>query len=217
MKSKSKITGGARLCRALLIASIIGAAAIPQSRDALQAQTLNLNYGFVSKRGNGATNAEVIFPAQPDTIIRLTSYDVTGDGASSILKLQAGTYSATLTNAALSTATNVSLYGNSYIVAGDNVVFQKADNTVFSALVDTTNGVQLTFASQLGTALAAGDKVYRMGITHTNGIGAATVRKDGQAIFAAPLRNPLRLITWSNTTATAINSATAAYGSVPQN
>lgn len=180
-----------------------------------QAQTLNLNYGYVSKRGQGTTNAEVIFPAGDNVIVRLTSLDTTNDVANSIIKLQAGTYGAVLTNSAASTATNVSLYGNSFIVAGDTVVFQKADKTVFSALVDTTNGVQLTFAAQIGTAVAAGDTVYRMGLTQTNLVGAGTLRKDGPAIYAAPVSKPLRILSFGGSAVSAIN-ATAAYGAIPQ-
>jgi hypothetical protein len=183
------------------------------------AQTLNLTYGYVTKRANGATNAEVIFPAgSGSTIARLVSLDVTSDAAGGILKLQGGTYDATISVAALSTATNCAVLGNSYIVAGDTVVFQKADGTVFSAAVDSTNAVtNINLTAQIGTALAAGDKVYRMGLLATNTIGAATVRKEGPAIFAARLRSPIRLLSYGATTATAINSATVAYGSTPEN
>src|SRR5213082_2349342 len=176
MKEKMKkilLPGRARLRRALFIGMLL-ALALPAG-----AQTLNLNYGLVSKRANGATNAEVIFPANPNAIIRLLSYDVTGDAAGAILKLQGGTWSTTITTNALSTATNVGVALNQYIVAGDTIVFQRADNTVFSALVDTTNVLALTFTNQIGTALSVGDRVYRMGQLATNTIGAATVRKDG--------------------------------------
>lgn len=183
------------------------------------AQTLNLDYGYVTKRAYGATNAEVIFPAgSGSTIARLVSYDVTSDVAGGILKLQAGTYGATIGAAALSTATNCSVLGNSYIVADDIVVFQKADGTVFSATVHGTNAAtNINLTAQIGTALAAGDKVYRMGLMATNAIGAATVRKEGTAIFAAPLRNPIRLLSWGAGTNTGINSATVAYGTAPEN
>jgi len=185
--------------------------ALALSAFSLQAQTLNLNYGFVSLRANGATNAEVIFPANTDAIFRLTSYDITNDTAGAIVKLQAGTYGATINATASSSATNCVVIGNSYIVANDTVVFQKADNTVFSATCHSTNGTTINLTGQLGTALAAGDKIYRMAILHTNLVSAATVRKDGICIFAAPLRQPMRLLTFGNTTITAINSASGYY------
>lgn len=182
------------------------------------AQTLNLDYGYVTKRANGATNAEVIFPAASDKIARLVSFDVTSDAAGGILKLQGGTYGATISASALSTATNCSVLANLYIVAGDTVVFQKADNTVFSAAVDSTNAAtNINLTAQLGTALAVGDRVYRMGLLATNAIGNATVRKENAgAIFAAPLRNPIRLLSYGASSATAINSATVAYGTAPE-
>lgn len=199
--------------------TLIAITAMAMLACTLSAQTLNLNYGYVTKRANGATNAEVIFPAgSGSTIARLVSLDVTSDAAGGILKLQGGTYSATISATAASSATNCSVLGNLYIVAGDTVVFQKADNTVFSAAVDSTNAAtNINLTAQLGTALAVGDKVYRMGLLATNTIGNATVRKEGTAIFAAPLRNPLRLLSYGATTATAINSATVAYGSTPEN
>ncbi len=182
------------------------------------AQTLNLDYGYVTKRANGATNAEAIFPAAQGKIARLVSYDVTSDAAGGILKLQGGTYAATISVAALSTATNCAVLANLYLVANDDVVFQKADGTVFSGTVYSTNAVtNINLSAQLGTALAAGDRVYRMGLLATNAIGTNTVRKDGPGLFAAPLRNPIRLLSWGATTATAINSATVAYGTAPEN
>jgi hypothetical protein len=190
---------------------ILLAATLLLLTDAAIAQTLNLNYGYVSLRGNGATNAEVIFPANTDAIFRLTSYEVTNDTAAAILKLQAGTYGATISSNAASSSTNCTVLGNSYIVANDTVVFQKADNTTFSATVSSTNGTTINLTGQLGTALAAGDKVYRMGILHTNLVGSATVKKDGPCIFAAPLRQPMRLLTYGNTTITAISSASGFY------
>jgi hypothetical protein len=196
-----------------LAAAIIGLAFLVLPA---QAQTTYLNYGYVSKRAGGAvTNTEVIFPQRDNAIIRLTSYDVTGDNAACVLRLQGGTYASTVVSNALSTATNVYLLGNSYIVAGDIVVFQKATGQPFSATVDLTNSTQLTFAAQLGVALTAGDKVYRMANLATNTVGNATVRKDGPGIFASQVSMPLRLFSYGSASATAINSATAAYGCTP--
>lgn len=200
--------------------TFIALTAVAAAVMAVLAQTLNLDYGYVTKRANGGTNAEVIFPASSGSVIaRLVSYDVTSDAAGGILKLQGGTYGATISASALSTATNCSVLGNLYIVADDNVVFQKADGTVFSATVHSTNAAtNINLTAQLGTALAVGDKIYRMGLLATNAIGNATVRKEnGGAIFAAPLRNPIRLLSWGASSATAINSATVAYGATPDN
>lgn len=197
-----------------LVAIIIGLVWL--AMPAAQAQTIFLNYGYVSKRAGGAvTNAEVIFPAADQRIIRLTSYDVTGDHANCILRLQGGTYYSLISSNQITTDTNLWLSANLYIVTGDTIVVQKTSGAsrgqTFSALVDSTNLMKLGFATQLGVAVAAGDKVYRMANLGTNTIGSATVRKDGVAIWASQISTPLRLFSYGSTTATAINSATAHY------
>jgi hypothetical protein len=97
--------------------------------------------------------------------------------------------------------------------AGEVVVLQPATggNFLNQVLTVTTNQTfqSLRFTAAHGVALAVGDLVYATG-TNSTPVGAATLRKTGDAVFSAPTARPMSL-TVDGTSAVSINNLSVRY------
>lgn len=164
----SKINWGARPSRSLTSASRASSPSRASSL-ALSLQLLAFSLasaidpsGFQSASATGSTSAVAYFPAGAGPI-KLTSLDVTSDLSSSIFGWAFGSAPATFAAAAISSATNVTIYG-APLAASDVALFQNAANGVTAATVlniTTNSNAIITLMYPLGTNLAAGDNVQR--------------------------------------------------------
>ena len=180
----------------------------------LQAQVQD--YGWVAKQNSAAaTNTYVVFPAalSQSTQPVLTSYSATGDHANAVLVLRAGTAVATITATSAANTTTINV-PHDIFDAEDTIVIQRSDGVCTRHIVASTNWTTIVISANQGTASYAGDKVFVMGNSSTLPVAVATVTASGE-IFAAPLRKPLLVECWLNTSLAKINNATVCYKPLP--
>lgn len=190
-----------------------------------------IDYGYVTKRATAATNylaagqtsqgtmcADVIFPAEASTTIRLLSLDATNDTAAAqgTIRFYSGTARTTVTATHADTVTNVAVASSDAFSPGDVVVFQRKTLTntidlIAQTLINTNGSTNLIFTNAIGIALTSNDYVYKMGKVVTNAMGIGTYRRDGPGIFAAQLRQPMLLRLLGTNSAITINHATVKY------
>jgi len=203
----SRLKCGISLC--LAVGLTLGAALIAPPTASAQ----SLQEGYITKSGTGTTSADAIFPAAANAALRLTAYDVKSDLTSATLKFYVGTKVSTIASNALSTATNV------FVTAGatnfsntDIVVIQHADETMTALVAAAPEGnTNVCFTGQIGVAVTAGAKVYKLGTVYTTQVQSTNViRVAGESILVTGRRMPL-LLRVTGTSACSINSATGKY------
>lgn len=177
-----------------------------------QAQVMVLNDGYVTATNTGTTKAEVLFAASPSRAMRVCYADVTSDLAGSVLTLQAGVTESLVISNCLAAAATIFVADSSQFAVNDIVFVQTATNSVasgkVSAIVNATNiTLSATFTA---TPASIGDRVHKMGPAITLPVGAASVRLNADAIFAARRARPL-LLNLNGTTACKINGAVVCY------
>lgn len=100
------------------------------------------------------------------------------------------------------------------LASGTSVILLPTAGGVFrNTLLDS--GVNypvssLTFTGQVGLVLAPGDAVWYLGTTNSTVVGAATLRRNGDALFSADRGRPVRAVV-TGTSACSINSMTGFY------
>lgn len=172
--------------------------------------------GYVSKRDNTiAKNSVVIFPGATTKQIVLKSYSVTGDNADTALRIHSGTRLSTVTSNEAAGQTVIGVAStNGFDTVNGAVIIQRPSGLCSVHALDSVNASSVTLSEALpsGYDCAVGDQIWWCGGTSTNVIGAATVRREGDALWGAQVRAPvaLHLIT-SAGAANTINDATVLY------
>ena len=178
------------------------------------AKSAEIDYGYVTKTNWGTTSAQVIFPANNSSQIRLLSLEVTNDVASS-LKIYGGTFQTRCTNAALTSDTNFFASSASSFASNDIVVIQKNltnSTALYTNQVWGTTASNIIMIGAFGVAITTNDILYKMGAVEITSLGTGLARMDnGGALFASQLRMPLLVQLSGATAAARINRATAKF------
>jgi hypothetical protein len=167
---------------------------------------------YVTKNASGTTSATVYFNAEPLKQVRLVGAIATSDKAASVLSIRAGTSSyVIISNNATTTATDHFLTFTNGLAANDVLMLQRADGTAASGIVSAvvTNKVTLT-SGGFGSAVAAGDQIYKLSAATTIKVGAATAVYQGEALYAGTRGRPIRVVL-DGTSACSLDSVTARY------
>lgn len=167
-----------------------------------------------SANGNASAGATVIFPADPQTQIRIVSANWNSDSNSANLSFTSGegAYSILATN----TTTGVTQTVNTVtgIAASDVLVLQHA-GVCYATTVSSTNanGTNLVLASGAwGVTPAIGDSVYRMGSATLLPVGATTNAQNGVALYVATFPGrPVRVVLTPAAVTNKLNAVIAHY------
>jgi hypothetical protein len=197
----------------LILTGIVGLAALAIASSPI--------YKTMSKNGNAAAPAQVIFPADPTTQIRIVNVNFTTDTNNSTLSFSGGAtaYSITQTNLATTSVTNAISQTNALLV-GSGLVLQHAGVCYYSTIASyaqNTNaapygGTNVVLASGgWGVLTSPGDSVYLMDTAVTIP-ATATAAINGEAIYVATLPGrPVRVLLSPAEGTNQINSVTAHY------
>lgn len=174
-------------------------------------------YSNRTGNGNGTSGAEVIFPADPTTQLRLVSIQWQSDTNTALLEFQSGVgaYSCLRTNRA-TTDTTQEVASTAGLITNRWLIYQRADGpfaTNFKALiVATNNGTNIILGSGgFGTITRAGDSLYTMGETNSVFIGATTNWQNGEALYVGNVGRPIKVQLTPALTTNRIRQATAKY------
>ena len=177
-----------------------------------RAQVIVLNDGYVTATNTGTTKAEVLFAASPSRAVRACYADVTSDLAGSVLLMQAGVAESLVISNCVAAATTIFVADSSQFAVNDIVMVQTATNSVASGKVSAiVNATNITLSTAFtATPASIGDRVYKMGPGVALPVGAASVRLNADAIFAARRARPM-LLNITGTSACKINGAVVCY------
>jgi hypothetical protein len=198
----------------LILTGIVGLAALAIASSPI--------YKTMSKNGNAATPAQVIFPADPGSQIRIVNVNFATDTNNSTLSFSGGAtaFFITITNALSSSVTN-NINTTNGLTPSSVLVLQHAGVCYAATLASwnsSTNnqgvggGTNVVLASGgWAVSTSVGDNVYQMD-TVVSIPATATAAVNGDAIYVATLPGRPVLIKLSPALVTnQINSVTAHY------
>jgi hypothetical protein len=178
-------------------------AAIP-----VKAQT---RQGF-AETGTGTTLASVVVPLGLGRPV-VTYVSATSDKAASVLQFKKCTAGAqTLTLATNASQAVVHVPASSFWAANDvGVLWHKSVDSYERVTVSATNGLTaLTLSANLGTAVVAGDQLFKMSNAGTIPVGNATKEITTVGVYHSPPGLPV-VIDLDGTSACKINLATGYF------
>jgi len=175
------------------------------------------DYGYYTETYETASNKEptLIFNAPSSTSTKqiiLKNIDVTGDNADVVLSIYGGTASTTIAATHGASITNITLTATNIFATNDKLVIQRTSGVSTWHYLYSLGSGEFNIYPAVTTAVAAGDKVYRMSNVGTHAVGSATLRFSGDCVFAAQVRMPLAVgLVSSAGTSEYINNATVLY------
>lgn len=184
---------------------------------------------FVTKSDPGvaASPAEVIFPSDPSSQLRIVSVNWQSDSNSAALSFSGGStaYNIQQTNALTSSVTNLIGFTNG--LSASAVLVLEHAGVCYSAVVSSwnasatfvtnsgvvTGGTNVVLASGgWGVATSIGDKVFLMDTPVTIPVGITTNAYNGFAVYAATLvGRPVRVVLTPALVTNRLNSVVAVY------
>jgi len=159
----------------------------------------------------GTSSAEVIFPDDPQTQLRLVTLIGSSDLAASVFSLRAGDYAINITTANTNLAatniivaqTNAIAISNDLIIVGNG--FSNKTLTVWGSLGSTN----IITTAAIGITQRVGDSVFHLSAATSLGIGASSNKTfTGDAIYVAPKGRPLRVLV-NGTSYSSVDTASA--------
>lgn len=179
---------------------------------------------YKSTSASGTTAATAYFPADPNSQVRVVSYNSTSDKAASVMTFTSGTtaYVITATNAAATSVTNQINTTNG--LTGSAALVLQLNGTNYSATVSSFNIATNVSPAQTNVVLGAngwnvntivGGDVYLMSTAVTIPNGAATVSQNGDAVFVGNYGRPVKVVL-DGTSSCAINVISAHYDNASQ-
>jgi len=165
-----------------------------------------------AETGTGTTLASVVVPVGNGRPV-VTYISATSDKAASVLQFLKCTAGAqTLTVATNASQAVIYVPASSFWAANDLAVLRhKTTDTYERVKVSATNGLTaLTLTASLGTAVVAGDVLYKMSNAGTIPVGAATKEITTVGVYQAPSGLPV-IVDLDGTSACKINLVSGAF------
>lgn len=171
----------------------------------------------MSATGTAASPAQIIFPDDANSQIRIVNvyYQSDTNGGQLQLSSGAGAYVLLATN----TSSGVTQVVNQTtgLAANDILVLNHAGTCYAASLSSTNSGTNAVLASGAwGVTPAIGDSVYKMSSITSLNVGAATNAINGEAVYVGNYGRPVLLKLTPSLVTNALPSASAHYDSQTQ-
>lgn len=198
---------------------ILFGAALSIATSALAVQP---RFKTLSDAGNAASPAEVTFPADPSSQIRIVGVNWNSDTNNAVLSISGGGAAFTIVETNQSTSSVTNKINSTNGLSASAVLVLQHGGVCYPATLSTWNsstnagfygGTNVVLASGgWGVATSVGDSVYLMDTPVTLPIGATTNWQSGFSIYAATYAGrPVRAVLTPALSTNRLNSITAIY------